>query len=306
MIYIGFFDTGELSVPDGALLGLPGSVREKISAKKDKNEKKLCTGAYLLLEKMYSKHYLNENTKEFSDNTEKATVLPEIVFSESGKPRFVKTEEHVEECETRQEQNKYPMPSFNISHSGSISAVVITDIYDSIGIDVQCEPRLRGTLERVAKRFFAPFRKGVTEGESVRNKGLVIEDEIEIEIYTVSDCSADGQLKITDTSSSDSLVIKCGAENKLPKKTDGDKNNPKEKTNSKSCGLSVKLISENDGENQLVQWTVLEALLKMQGDGFGAYTSVEKIMSDAKLKSGIINKGKDRYAFSIAVRERSN
>ena len=114
-----------------ALDKLPFSiaVKERICAKKNRRDVAASALAYLLLYKLLRD----------AEHIGPGELLPELV-QDGKKPSF--------KCENKES----PLPVFNISHSGSICAVIISD-EGEVGIDVQDCPENRATLGRALSRF---------------------------------------------------------------------------------------------------------------------------------------------------------
>lgn len=161
MIYIGLLDVEKIDTDNIEISIFPDKVVQKIGKMKCESEKKLRTGAYLLLSVLYNKLVFGKDGY---------TSLPSIECTGDGKPYFKESE-----------------VAFNISHSESVSAVCISDTGDAIGIDIQSEPKNKRMLERAMERFFAPIKKNYEETAKAEDEK---EAEAEIFFYTF-----DGEMK---------------------------------------------------------------------------------------------------------------
>ena len=247
MIYIGIVNVKNLKTEKTALFRLPQNIAEIIDKTGNEKEKKLRTGAYLLLKSLYFEHYF----KKSENRDAGCEKLPNISFSECGKPYF-------EGLKT---------PIFNISHSEEFAVVAMSDKVEAVGVDIQCEPKLKSSLENASKRFFAPFKKCDT-GVYCSQNSPDFEEELAVTFYSPKSSDEDG-----------AVLMK---ENTYP---------------------SFSFLPDKESfDDKLVIWTLLEAVLKMHGDGFGAYSGAEKIISDSKTKSATFKSGGKRYAFSISYK----
>lgn len=98
---------------------LPEHRKNKTDSMKFDKDKRLCAGAWILLENIFEKFSLNINDYELKNN-------------EFGKPYF-------ENCKLK----------FNISHSKNIVAVAVSE--NEIGVDVEC---IKKKHDGIADRFF--------------------------------------------------------------------------------------------------------------------------------------------------------
>ncbi len=156
MVTVAVLDTKGLSldIPHG----LSHEVKRKIEETKSEKEKALRIASYTLLQRLYRELFLEE--------------IPTILYTEEGRPYFdfgngesqaetlapenngESTDEN--DGEKADENPRFldtPPVDFNISHSGELVAVVISDGGCAVGIDVQRETA-KERLVRVASRFF--------------------------------------------------------------------------------------------------------------------------------------------------------
>ena len=180
MICIGVLRIREEDNLTGLTDFLCEKTRERIEKRKSEKEKKLSLGAYSLLEKMYK--------KSFGDSVE----MPEIVYTGEGKPCFE------EEKDNKSLQNEV---KFSISHDEEVAVVALSLCDGEVGVDVQSEPKRRINLEKIAERFFSPFRntKEVVEREKIE-KGDISISFYKIENGQICDAEETG-FSISDTPS---------------------------------------------------------------------------------------------------------
>lgn len=162
-------------------------------------------------------------------------------------------------------KNLQKPPFFSLSHDASLSCAVISDGELPVGVDVQSLPRGRVRIEKIAERFLAPLRRldvQFSRGEMMGE--VVYEDEPEVKFFFYE--IKDGCLCLT----------------------------PEEK-------FSKTEISRNDAEADfLAKWTLLEAILKASGGGFGEASSVRRIADGAISKTVTLSVAKRKYALTAA------
>ena len=155
------------------------SLLTRIKSKKRKEDIASSALSYLLLHKLFLD----------LDIISTADILPEIIF-DGKKPRFLK------------KTYGKPLPVFNISHSGSICAVVISD-EGEVGIDVQEKPqdimRLTHAIER--------FKRGKEELISSFVDGFEEKTELEISEFCLSYDNKGDEL-ISSIKFEESLIIR--------------------------------------------------------------------------------------------------
>ena len=162
MLYIGVLRIEKSDSVSALLASLPEKIGERLGKRKNENEKRLGIGAYALLFRLCSQ-IIGEDSE-----------VPEILYTGEGKPYFS------EEKDNESLQNKI---KFNISHDGELATVCICDSGEEVGIDVQSESRRKISLERIAERFFSPFRN---PKESVKREEIESRD-VSLSFYVISD-----------------------------------------------------------------------------------------------------------------------
>lgn len=156
-------------------------------------------------------------------------------------------------------------PFFSISHDTSLSCVAISDGNLPVGVDVQSLPRGRVRIEKIAERFLAPLRRLDVQFARGEMMGEVIyEDEPSVKFFFYE--IKDGCLCLT----------------------------PEEK-------FYKTEISRNDAEADfLAKWTLLEAIIKASGGGFGEASSVGQLTDGVISKTVTLSVAKRKYALTVA------
>ncbi len=254
---IGSLELGKL---DGAELCriLPDCIIRKYGKLKSSGERELHLSGYLLLAMMYT-DYINGSFKEKklvdtrgSYGLKRLTIsevlpLPDIAFGEHGKPEL---------C------GRLPFGdvklSFNISHTDGISAVCLTDEFDSVGIDIEKEKDMSADIDALIHRFAPSF------AEAARRHpcgGSLIDG---ISVYSLSD-------------------FVCGSAGRLP------------------FFHEAGLKSDTVLSGPLSRWTLLEAVLKSSGDGFFGAKEAERLLSEVKTATFLLEDGcGEKYSLSLA------
>lgn len=159
----------------------------------------------------------------------------------------------------------------SISHGKKISLIAISCGEGKIGVDI--EELIDGSrAERINKRFLSSIK--------LPEKNISSE-KISLMFLNLA---CDGELLSEKFSSLSLLSSEKGAEKfSLPciETTDGEEKNNEEKTTR--------------------EWTQLEALLKAEGRGFGAYSEISNISNLGKCSSYILNYEGDNSYISVAV-----
>ena len=162
MLYIGVLRIKKEDNIDLLMKSLPEKTAERLSARRNEKERRLSAGAYSLLSKLYKKALGADDE------------MPQILYTGEGKPYFE------EEKDNKSLQNEV---KFSISHDEE-AAVVCLGVGDgAVGIDVQSEPRRRISLDKIAERFFSPFKN--PKAEVTREK--IEKDEITLSFYEIRD-----------------------------------------------------------------------------------------------------------------------
>jgi phosphopantetheinyl transferase len=162
MLYIGVLQIREEDDISALSVSLPEEIRERIEKRRNEKERRLSVGAYSLLRTLYGRA-LGESVE-----------IPEILYTGEGKPYF---------CGQNENSGLQGQIKFNLSHDGELAVACLSDSADEVGIDVQSEPRRRISLEKIAERFFSPFRNPKERAEREKiDKG-----EVSLSFYGISD-----------------------------------------------------------------------------------------------------------------------
>ncbi len=268
MIYIGIADVTALSGELESMAVLPEFLKERAANTRNEKERKLRTGAYLLLCRMY------DENKMHSGELSGVGAYPKVVLDENGRPCF-------------ENENGEGVPSFNISHSETLAAVCLSDEAMPVGIDIQAEPKA-AVLERIAARFFAPF-KGETQTRACEGDAR-------------SECAAEAELKTDEEygafyidGGSEKDKIKLSAYKFAP-------NGELARTEIKSVLDSIEFVCDGEARaDNLSRWTVLEAALKMNGGGFADFGESERILGAASTYTVQFKHTGKRYSLTLAT-----
>lgn len=151
--------------------------------------------------------------------------------------------------------------TFGISHDGELAAVAVSDSGDEVGVDIQAVPKRSLHFEKIAERFFAPLGK----------KDRAPQENAARE---------DGAFCLDErffSARGDSIC---------------------EETAESFC---EKELTEKEASSDFIaRWSVLEALLKLSGGGFGELSDAGEIAKRAKTRTVRIKRGKREYAFTVA------
>ena len=180
MLYIGVLRIKKEDNIDLLMKSLPEKTAERLSARRNEKERRLSAGAYSLLSKLYKKALGTDDE------------MPQILYTGEGKPYFE------EEKDNKGLQNEV---KFSISHDEEVAVVALSLHDGEVGVDVQSEPKRRINLEKIAERFFSPFRntKEVVEREKIE-KGDISISFYKIENGQICDAEETG-FSISDTPS---------------------------------------------------------------------------------------------------------
>ena len=244
MIYIGILDTAGICPSDSRVISkIPEEVRGRVEKTRDSEQGALRAGAYMLLSEIY-KRYFDQK-------------MPHIIYTGGGKPGFESDNDN---------KTLHKTPKFNISHDGSISAVVITDDGFDAGIDVQTTSKRSIDYKQIEKRFFSHitdlqnnvFIEGLQGDVNINNICVQI-------VYYVY---KNGEL----------FQVPC------------------------DVFLSKSENDENEEMQFLAKWTILESVLKASGEGFGAISLAERIFAESKSLTAAFVRNKTTYLLSVSVR----
>ncbi len=108
---------------------LPKEIRKHVGLIKSTERKKHSLGGYVLLKYLYKTFFKGD--------------MPRVGWTKDGKPYFEDSE-----------------VSFSISHDGDFCAVLMSDDYENVGIDIQSVPSSLRVFDRLARRILA---KSVTQ-----------------------------------------------------------------------------------------------------------------------------------------------
>lgn len=151
--------------------------------------------------------------------------------------------------------------TFGISHDGELAAVAVSDSGDEVGVDIQAVPKRSLHFEKIAERFFAPLGK---------------KDKVSQE----NAAQGDGAVCLDERFFSAYGDRIC------------------EETAESFCEKS--LTADEAASNFIARWSVLEALLKLSGGGFGELSDAGEIAKRAKTRTVRIKRGKREYSFTVA------
>ena len=179
---------------------------------KNTDEARLKIGAYVLLSHL-AREYMG------------ADVLPEIYYTPMGKPYFKENSDW----------------QFNISHDRDLCAVILSNDYSALGVDLQSMPDRKIRLERIRERFFAPLNylsgKERDEGQKANTLPLLLKFFTAIEQGGTYATAA------------------------LEEPT----------------GFDIIFYEDTAELDFLTKWTLLEATVKATGEGISTYRDTEKL-----------------------------
>lgn len=157
---------------------------------------------------------------------------------------------------------------FSISHTDKYAAVILTD-EGECGIDIECEKNAH-RAERVEKRFLTAvdFELAPTDSQP--------------------DVLVSRLVNPLGTSATCELTV-------------GKERKPFDDVAYPLNGRSLSEMEVNSNLSPLSRWTLLEAALKADGRGFGAYRSAEQIMNAVGARHYLFTDGEERYYLSIAI-----
>ena len=231
-------------------------LRELISTGKNKNVKRERIGAYLTLKLAYTRIW--------------GTSLPELFRDDFGKVHFLRGDDGLS-----------PAPSFSISHSGDMCAVLFLNSNHGCGVDIEkcvsqrpCEKLTKRHLENVnnylqSSQVCKPRLIYASLNESGNNFDIfrtVLHDGKE----------RDEILEVNNESCS----ITADAADSLPF----------------SC-YELR-PSEYSFYNK---WTALEAVLKADGRGFSSFSHADMLFSRASVCSYILKTQKNEFSLSCVL-----
>ena len=343
--FVVFFDTGSLPHEKFSELEecLPRDAILRIKDTKNDRERRLRTGAYFALDILFRHLYCRS--------------MPDIRRNESGKPYFVKGESSSFDCEkvdcaasfspeksdcsASPSNSSLPLgnglnlggngilPSFSISHSGDIAAVIISTDGRDIGIDIEgasseksadrAAAKFLGRFEKFSDELKRSYERGSFTGEPCgsfpyNHSGMGEAENSEIEKSCTAGSSVIGSFAHTEQKLSDKSSVLCEYV-----KADSDRDREVQ-ASEPGFGISFFELRQEGSEfelypcqlkrlfypdfedSNLVKWTVLEALLKMSGGGFCDLGKLENSLKRASLATFKLSAG-DEFTVSVAKAE---
>ena len=221
------------------------------------------------------------------------------------------------------------LPSFSISHSGDIAAVIISTDGRDIGIDIEGSSAEK-SADRAAAKFLGRFEKFSNELKRSYERGSFTGELCDSFPYNHSGSTETANSEIEKSCTAGSSVIGSFAhtEQKLSDKSsvlceyvkaDSDRDRETQALNS-GVDISFFVLRQEGSEfelypcqlkrlfypdfedSNLVKWTVLEALLKMSGGGFCDLGKLENSLKRASLATFKLSAG-DEFTVSVAKAE---
>ena len=221
------------------------------------------------------------------------------------------------------------LPSFSISHSGDIAAVIISTDGRDIGIDIEGASSEK-SADRAAAKFLGRFEKFSDELKRSYERGSFTGELCDSFPYNHSGSRETANSEIEKSCSAGSSVIGSFAhtEQKLSDKSsvlceyvkaDSDRDRETQALNS-GVDISFFVLRQEGSEfklypcqlkrlfypdfedSNLVKWTVLEALLKMSGGGFCDLGKLEISIKRASLATFRLSAGGE-FIVSVAKAE---
>ena len=231
MLALGIIDVRNINpetvgdVSENSLL-----LRAKEAKKRD--EARLKFGAYFLLSHLAEKYMGCEN-------------LPEICYTPMGKPYF----------------KDRPDFQFNISHDRNLCAVILTDTYAAVGVDMQSMPDREIRLEKIKERFFSPL--DYLSGKERKKAEEAYTLPVKVEFFNVKE-------------------TECGySAEKL----------------SRPEGFLLMPDADTAELDFLTRWTLLEANVKATGEGISTYRDTKNLDTHTYITAF----KHEKHTFSLSV-----
>ncbi len=159
---------------------------------------------------------------------------------------------------------------FSISHTDKYAVALLTD-EGECGVDIECE-RNAERAERISGRFLSSVDLTLPP---IAGQPAVLVARLDNPLGTSALCEL----------------------------TVGKERKPFDDVAYPLKGRSLREMSVNANLSPLSRWTLLEAALKADGRGFGAYKSTEVIMRSVTARHYLFTDGEDRYYLSVVIKE---
>ncbi len=286
MIYIAICDISQVgNLEDDTYRILPQRVLERTRKVANEKQKKERFFAYLTLKELYAKLYPE-------------CPLPDIAYTKKGKPYFVAEEKNATAESGVQ---------FNISHSGNIVAVVLSEKRE-VGIDVQLVSDTKINKDRIEKRLLSDIEI-VTEAHFSEEKGYT---PPQFQAFFFEPCAKLGRVKSKNgdfdksNGKKDDVNVKEGASSQtISEEPTSDCECERIEEIIKSVRKTIEEISPKKSVAEFAgKWTVFEASIKMSGGGFSDVKRTREILENSKINTFVLtDKERSKYYLSIASNE---
>ena len=262
MIYAAILDTSRAQGDIPLRPRLSSAVVCRVEEAKNKAIKRQRSAAYSLLSALYEAVYRD--------------TLPEVIFSELGKPRF---------C--------YGGISFSISHRDSAVIAVINDSGE-VGCDIE-ELRNVGRVVKLRERFLC----GLDEEFSPSPKTPVtlvpfyLDESGQVLPYCM-EAVCDGVSDDTFCRPIHTCVVR-GCEETVTLTPDRVGENTPQQV------MKISTDFSGEGVKALRPWCVAESLLKLSGGGFSDYNSLQSIQKDAEILTFKLDSEGGTHVIAVSV-----